>query len=146
MTTGTVQSASVTLSKHKESNQLNLALTNAQGAEVFHGQEVKISGDLGVALRAVGTEIPIGVVSVGGLDTVEVTIATNFERTLKVIATGGTLTAGQEVKPNGTRTLTVPQYVAAITADKVSAVVLKGATIGLEALVGILRAPYVKPA
>ena len=145
MTTGTVQNASVTLSKHKETKQVNLTLTNAEGAEIFHGQEVKVSGDLGVALRKVGTEIPIGVVSVGGLDTEEVTISTSFERTLKVIATGGTLTAGGEVKPNGVRTLTVPQYVVAATADKVSAIVLKGATVGLEALVGILRSPYVKP-
>lgn len=144
MTTGTVQSASITLSKHRETKLVTLTLTNGEGAELLHGQEVYVTGDLTVSKRDLVTQIPVGIVSIGGLDTALVSIATSFQRTLKFIATGGTLAAGSEAKPNGLLTGGVPQYVAAAALDHVSAVVLQGATVGNEGLLGIMRSSYVK--
>ena len=143
MTTGTVLSPSITLSKHKEDYTVNLTLTNGEGAELFHGQEVHVTGNLEVSKRDVATQKSIGVVSIGGVDGERVTIATSFQRTLKVIAIGGTLTADDQVVPDGSRDSSGrPGYKAAVTTNYVSGIVLSGNTVGLEALIGVVRTPY----
>ena len=134
MTTGTVQSASVTLSKHRETKLVTLTLTNGEGAELFHGQEVSLTGNLEVSKRDVAAQKSIGVVSIGGLDGEEVSIATAFQRTLKVIAKGGTLTAGDQVLPDGTRDANgLPGYaVSAPTALTAEDAAVVDATYGTE--------------
>lgn len=157
MSTETSMTASKTLHRHEEHGLLYLTLTNSDAAALVVGQEVVIEADLSVDKRGAGTEFPFGIVTVGGGVGELVTIATCLQRTSLAIAKGGTLNAGTFVKPNGTVTNGIPEYVAAVGAvlsngtttsvvgDYASAIVLKGGNVDTEIVIGILRTPTTPP-
>ena len=106
------------------------------------GQEVVLNGDLQVAHKTTATVIPIGIVDVGGADSELVTVATNFQRTLKGTAKLGAFTAGDLVVPNGTVGADgVPEYVAAVATNYAQAIVIKGGIADAQVELGILRSP-----
>lgn len=156
MTTGSIQAASITLSKHKETYLLFLTLTNNSGAALVDGQMVYADGNLTVDVIVDSTddaEFPIGIVDVGGADQAFVTIATALQRTLKVHnADGGTIAAGDFVKANGVVNANgKPEWIPAVAddfgptaevlGDWAHGIVLSGALTAAEALVGVLRTP-----
>lgn len=137
--------ASKTLFKHEEQGLVFLTLLNTSGAELKVGQEVNIESGLNLSVekRDAGTDFPLGVVTVGGVDGDQVTIATCLQRTCLAVAKGGTLNAGANVKPNGTYNAAgMPEYVATSAGDYVSAIVLSGGAVDTEIIVGILRSPF----
>jgi len=151
MTTGSIQSEALTLSKHKETYMVFLTLTNNDGAALQQGHEVYLNGDLQVAHRTAGDQFPIGNVDVAGANEELVTIATVFRQTMAAYnASGGAFTAGDFVRPNGTINANGrPEYVAATDenlttpalGDWASAVVLQGGADTENVLLGILRTP-----
>lgn len=142
MSTETSMTASKTLHRHEEHGLLFLTLTNSNGSALVVGEEVTIESNLSVDKRGGGTEYPFGIVTVGGADGELVTIATCLQRTSLATAKGGTLNAGTFVKPNGTTTNGIPEYVAAVDGDYISAIVLKGGNVDTEIVIGILRTPF----
>lgn len=142
MSTESIHAAPVTLSKHAETEAVRLTLTNGSGAAIKEGREAVISGDLTITHRTLGTQFPIGIVTVGGPTSDKITVHTCFQRTLKAHAKGGTINAGTFVKPNGTYNADgTPEYVAAVAGDYVSAIVLKGGAVDTILELGILRTP-----
>lgn len=153
MSTGSVQSASKTLSRHKELNNIFLTMTNDAGEALVAGQEVFINGDFSVDKRVDGSELPIGMVDVGGGDGELITVHANLLRTVRGIIKGGAATANQLLIPNGTVTGGLPEYVAAtpsevsdgtltgVLGDIAQAVALEGALQDAELQIGILRNP-----
>lgn len=143
MSTESIQSASKTVSRHKETYGVFLTLTNGSGGVLNAGQEVFISGNLTVNKRSTGAQQSIGVVDVGAADAQRVTVHTAFQRTLKAIAKGGGLNAGDRVKPNGVwNAAGLPEYVVCVATDMISGVVLKGGVLDAEIEIGIFRTPY----
>lgn len=144
--TGSVQSASKTIFRHEEHGMVFLTLTNGSGVTLVAGQEVKIkaSVDLTVDVRTLGTDIPAGIITVGDADGKDMTIATPFDRTVKAIAKGGTINAGDQVIPNGTfNAAGLPEYVKTVTAGHfVTGICLKGSVVDGQIVIGHLRAPY----
>lgn len=144
-TTGSIQSASKTVSRYKETYGVFLTLTNSDGADLRAGQEAVLENDLTVQHRTLGTQFPIGIVDVGGADGAKVTVHTCFQRTLQAIAKGGTINVGAFVKPNGTwNAAGIPEYVAVAAGDYASAIVIDGGAVDTEITLGVLRTPFKK--
>jgi hypothetical protein len=142
---GSVMSASKTLFKHEEHHLVHLSLINTSPAALRAGEEVNIKAatNLSVEKRDAGADFPIGIVTVGGAVGERVTVATCLQRTVQAIAKGGTINAGALVKPNGVWNVAgLPEYVAAVATDFISAVVLSGGVVDSEITIGILRAPF----
>lgn len=148
MSTGSIQSPSKTITRFYETYALFLTLTNGSGGDLVSGQEVYISANNAVSKRTLGTQFPIGTVTVGKKpDIATVAVATVFQRDILGIANGGTLNAGSFVRQNGTVTATgQPQYVACAAGDYAMGIVLSGGTAGSEVRVGVLRSPFQLPA
>lgn len=154
MSSETSMTASKTLHRHEEQGLLFLTLTNSDGATLKVGQEVVLENNLTVQKRSAGSEFPIGVVTVGGIDGDLVTVATCFQRTTLAIAKGGTINVNTFVKPNGTvQASGIPEYVAAVApiysngtttsvlGDYASGIVLRGGNVDTEIVVGLFRQP-----
>lgn len=156
MTTGSIQSASVTLSKHQEKFCLFLSLTNDEGGALLHGDIVYAKGNLTVAKFDDGvkaTKVPIGIVSVGAADGLRVTVASYFNRTLKAHNNNGdAMSAGDVVRPVGTyqsdgrpnyKKATADDYGATteVLGDWGTGIVLSGGNNDTEILVGLTRQP-----
>ncbi len=142
--TETSMTKALTLSRQIEKFMVYLTFLNGSGAELKAGQEVFISANMTVNKRTTGAQFPIGVVSIGGADAENVTVACCIQRSLKAHAKGGTLAAGVFVKPNGTYNADgTPEYIAAAPAlgDYVSAIVLSGGAVDTTLELGILRTP-----
>ena len=146
MSTGTVQGRATTLSKLYNRGDVRLSVANGEGTAVVDGQEVYISGDDEVSLRDLGTDYPLGVVETGGDDGELVTVHANVQRTLVATAKGGALTAGAFVKPNGTVTNGIPEYVVAVTGDFAIAQVLRGGLVDTNVVLVQHYAPKLIPA
>jgi len=147
MATESIMPASVTISKHAEPTGVILTLTNAFAGTLFQGQEVIMSANLSVTKRTTGTQLPIGVVTVGKGTGERVSVFTAFQRTVKGIAKGGTIAAGATVKPNGNWNTAIvaeglPEYTATAAGDYVSGVVISGGAVDTVIEIGILRTPY----
>ena len=153
--TGSVQSASKTVTRQPEASEgCTLTLTNGSGAALKQGQEVFISGNMAVNKRSTGAQFPVGIVTVGGDDAQPIAVFTCFQRTVRAVAKGGTLSAGTFVKPNGTyNSVGLPEYVAAteptlsngtttsVLGDYVSGIVISGGNVDTEIQIGIFRTP-----
>lgn len=143
--TGTIQKPTPTLVVHKAQGTLELTFTNASGARLEAGHTVVLSNNMAVGKRATASAntFPTGVVTVGGEDGEQVTVATPFAMVQKAVAKGGTLAVNALLVSNGNidATSKVPEYVAASTGDYANAVVLSGGAVDAEILVGILHTP-----
>lgn len=125
----------------QNSEKEGLILTLSAGANLKVGQEVRISGNNQVNTR-IGTQYPIGVAQSTVASGENVDVRVNLAQDLRAIAIGGTLTAGQFVKPNGTFSSEgLPQYVATATGDFAIGIVISGGVANSEIRVGILKAP-----
>lgn len=139
--TGTIQTPNPTIFPQMEEESLKLSLI--AGVDLAKGVEVRLSADNTVNTRT-GTQFPIGVVDLAGLNGANVTVQTVFSRTMKAIAKGGTIASGAFVKPNGTLNADGrPQYVACASQDFALAIVLDGGAVDTEIVLGILRTPVV---
>lgn len=138
MSTGTIQDAAPQVITDMRSDALQLSFVNDSGAALAAGDEVILKTDGTVDIRDAGTELPLGVVIKGAADGERVTVRTPFTAVIKAIATGGTINAGSFVKPNGSKTLSIPQYVVVSANDYAIGLVLKGATVGNAIVVGIV--------
>jgi len=144
--TGTVQGRQTTLSKHFDQAGIRLSMNNGEGAEIKAGTEVNLTGDNEVSIRDTATDRPFGVCEIGGADGEKVTVHVHGQRTLQVVATGGAFTAGDLVKYTGTHDANgVPNYVAAVASDLITALVIKGAAQDAVAEVVIMNQYVVAP-
>lgn len=147
MSTGTVQSAKVTIVKDLRKDILALSFVNDSGGELFSGQEVTLKTDGTIDKRDAGTELPLGTVKIGAVDSERVVVYTVFKHSVKGIATGGALDAGVYVKPNGTLdSSNRPQYVAIGDEEYALGLTITSALEDAEILVGIMESPVLTPA
>ena len=146
MSTGTIQGRGTTLSKNFNQAGIRLSMNNGEGSEIKDGSEVTLTGDNEVSLRDTATDVPFGIVEVGGLDGEKVTVHVHAQRTLKVIATGGVFAANDLVKFVGTHDANgVPNYVAAATSDLIVGRVIKGSAQDAVAEIVIMNQYVVSP-
>jgi hypothetical protein len=131
-----------------QGNKLNVyncdEISFIAAAPIKAGQEVYLSANNTVAIRTLGTQLSIGVVSVGTATAGErVTVKTTFNRVIQGIAKGGTLAVGATVKPNGNTSVAdeLPEYVATVSGDWAEAIVIKGGVVDTIIEVAILKAP-----
>lgn len=101
MSTESIMSKSLTLSKQKELWPCTISLTNDNDAALSKGHAVKVKGDLTVDKCTTGAHFPIGIAEEGSIDGELTTVHTIFTRTLEVKAIGADMPAGTFVKPNG---------------------------------------------
>lgn len=140
--TGTIQSAASQVVANEDHDRLQLSFVNGSGGELVQGQEVTLKSDGTVDKRDATTENALGTVVVGGANTNKVTVRINCTRTLNAHAKGGTLTAGTAAYPDGTFDADgTPNYLTQ-SSGVVSAIVLKGNTVGGAVIIGILNAPH----
>lgn len=120
----------------------NLCLSFDASVALKEGEEVRISANKTIAKRT-GTQFPIGVVVVGANQNEKASVSTCFSNVIQGTAKGGTLNAGDFVKPNGNiGTNGLPEYVVAVANDFTQAVVLKGGALDSQLELGILRSPF----
>jgi len=140
MSTGSIQDAAVVVMTDLRHDALQLSFVNDSGALLTPGQEVTLKTDGTIDKRDAGTEVPLGIVVVGGDDGKRVTVRTYFTAVIKAKAIGGAINAGVLVKPNGLKDATtgVPEYVAGTSSDYAVGMVIKGAAENGQMIVGIL--------
>lgn len=136
--TGTIQDAATLVITDMRGDALQLGFTNDSGGALAAGDEVCLKTDGTVDLRDTGTQKPVGIVVKGGADGTRVTVRTPFSAVIKGIATGGTINAGSFVKPNGSKTGGIPQYVVVADNDFSMGLVLKGGTASSTIIIGIM--------
>lgn len=140
--TGTVQSAAAQTITDMRHDVLQNQYVNDSGGALEPGMEVILKTDDTIDKRDAGTEFPFGIVVLGGADGEKVTIRSFFQSIIKGIATGGAITSGVFVKPNGVLDANdKPQYVAVAAGDYAAAHVLVGAAEDAEITIGILESP-----
>jgi hypothetical protein len=148
MSTESISPASITLHKHYESYGVYITLIDgmAGGNRCRIGQTVRISANNTVVPCTAGTDLSIGVVTDNDdNDGNKVTVHANILRTSLAIAKGGTLAAGAVIVPDGTVNADgLPGFAAAATGNFVQAVVLRGATVGLQITILHLRSCHTR--
>lgn len=143
--TGSIQTAARILSPFFEKASLSLTLLQGGATALKEGQEVYLSAAGTVQARTLGTQFPIGTVTVGKSDRngPRVTVSTVFNRDINATAGASAIAAGDFVKQNGTKgSDNEPVYVAAAVGDYVLGVALAGAAANGTLRVGVLRAPF----
>jgi hypothetical protein len=120
----------------------------AGNGRIAEGQEVYLSANNTVKTRTLGSQYPIGTITVAKnlrLPTqTTCTVATFFDRDLYVTSAAA-LTVGTFVVPTGTQDADGgPLYAAAASGDWVCAVVIAGGAAGSEVRLGILNQPFIK--
>lgn len=136
--TGTIQNAAVQVITDLRHDALQLGFTNDHGSAITKGDEVTLKADGTIKLRVLGSEIPLGIVVVGADDGKRVTVRTYFTSVIVGVAKGGTINAGVLVKPNGLKTNEYPQYVLGTSSDYSVAIVMTGAIVDDELVIGII--------
>ena len=142
--TGPITTRPKTLFKHFDNSAKVVSLVNGSGAEMVPGMEVYLSNDGEVTYRTTGTQVPIGIITVGGATAGEmVTVQIYGKGWVTAIAKGGTLAEGDLVRQDGTTSTNgLPGYVVVATAGHwVTGIVVFGNTIGLECQVMVLDTP-----
>jgi hypothetical protein len=142
--TGTIQPASNQTLKNWEKDCVHLSFVNDSGAALVVGQEVTLKTTGKVDKRNAGTDVPIGMVWIGGADQERVTVRLNCNLTMKAKAIGGTLNAGTFVVPNGNidSTYETPEVIAAAEGDYVTMIVIKGGLANAQIILGWLKSPF----
>lgn len=142
MSTGTVQAAENNVIRDLVSDALQLGFTNDSGGDLSEGQEVIFKTNGKLDKRDAGTELPVGIVVKGGANGEKVTIRTFATAVIMGVATGGAIEEGTPVKPNGSLTSGVPQYVAAVAGDYCVGIACVGAAQDASMRVMIMNAPF----
>jgi microcompartment protein CcmK/EutM len=133
---------SQTVVRNAKHDSLNLGRI-ANGALV-KGQNVKLDADGRVSKVTAGTQLPFGIVEVGGADGARVAIRTFIAAEVYGIAKVD-LVPGKEVVATGVVNADGKQeFTLAVAGNFVNAVVIKGATATNECLVGIIDGVYQK--
>lgn len=138
MSTGTIQDAAPLVITDMRSDALQLSFVNDSGDDLVAGDEVILKTDGTVDKRDAGTELPLGIVIKGAADGERVTVRTPFMAVLKGVANGGTINAGSFVKPNGSKTNSLPQYEVVSANDYALGLVLKGGIAGATIVIGVV--------
>lgn len=143
-TTGTIQSEKNQTLKNWDKGRLQISFVNDSGGTLYPGMEVTLKTTGKVDKRNAGTDVPVGIVMVGGADQTRVTVRLYCTITIKAKAIGGTLNPGSWVVPNGNidSTYEDPEVIAAAEGDYVSMIVLKGGIANAQILVGVLNSPF----
>ena len=138
--TGTIQNAAVQIITDMKGDALQFSFVNSSGAALSKGDEVYLHTDGSVKIRNAGTQLPIGVVIVGGANGERVTVRTSFTVCLDVANnSGGPVSAGDKLIPEGTKDSNGrPQYADAAATNIVKAIALHGAVDQAVVKVGIL--------
>ena len=112
------------------------------------GTPVKLNSDGTVEIADAGSDMPIGVVVVGGKGPYEepkqVTVLTVFSAVVKGVSDAG-ITTGGLVRCTGKDGSGQLKFKTAAAGEWVTAVVIAGATNTNPVTVGILRSPYIVP-
>lgn len=141
--TGTIQSAAPQVITDITNDALQVSFVNTSGGALVSGQEVTIKTNGEVDKRDAGTELPHGIVIVGGANNARVTVRLFGQAIINAIIKLAGANAGALVKPNGTIDATgVPQYVATTDGDYVSGYVIKGGLVDTAVKVLILNSFY----
>lgn len=156
MSTESIMSKSLTLSKHKELYPVTISLTNDNDAALNKGHAAKIKGNLTVDKCTTGAHFPIGIVEETSADGELTTVHTIFSRSLKAKAIATDIPAGSFVKPNGNIDAEgKPEVVLAVApvlsngtttsvlGDWCYGIVISGALQNAEIEVGIFRTPII---
>lgn len=139
----TIQPANPSIRKQLIKELIAQTLLNGESVNTLtEGQEVYISGNSTVKARSSGSQYPIGVVKVGAVAGEKLSVVINAQCDVAGIAIGGTLNAGQFVKPNGVKDANdLPQYVAAHDGEYAMGIVLEGGAVNSQIKVLVLFAP-----
>jgi hypothetical protein len=142
--TGSIESSAPQTITDIRASALQLGFNNNANA-LTSGMEVYLKNDGSVDTRTMGSQFPLGVVIVGCLANLRATIRTYFTLVISGTAFGGTLVPGTLVVPNGTYDANgIPQYIAAVSGDFATGLVINGGTVGAAIRVGILDGPAYK--
>lgn len=137
--TGSIESEAPQVVTDWKSDALQFGFTNDSGVELKQGREVILKTTGLLDKRSAGSEIPLGVVVIGGIDGARCTVRTGFTAAIKAKAIGGTLNAGTYVVPNGNVDSDgIPEYIAAVAKDYATGYVIKGGAANASIKVGIL--------
>ena len=132
-----------------ESGILDISFINGTANPMVCGQSVFLSGDFEITpTTGLAAEFPIGVVSIAPEEATErVVVYTAFlTKQENAVIKVGAITAGSFVKQNGTITADDElEYIAAVTGDISTTLVLQGGLADARIIVATLANPHLIP-
>lgn len=121
--TGSIQNPAVKVFENYDDHRLQMSAVNDSGGNLVPGMEVIFKANGTIDKRTLGTQIPIGIVMIGSANGKRATVRLYATALMNAVATGGNLSAGVFVVPNGNidATYETPEVVAASQTNEVLA-------------------------